>query len=159
MLERIFPRTADNTYRGNWLAIWLLVPILIVKLAISGASMFNSVEAAGGADGIPLASFSPAAVDAVLSIFVLLAWAQLIPVLFGFIALLRYRGLTSLAYLLLLIEHGGRRVLNMLHASPAAATGGAGLPIGVTINLGLLAALIVGLALSLMGRRRAPASA
>lgn len=34
MFERIFPRQFDNTYRGYWLAVWILVPLVLAKLAM-----------------------------------------------------------------------------------------------------------------------------
>jgi hypothetical protein len=38
MLTRLFPRQIDNDYRGRVIAIWLLVPLALVKL-LQGASV------------------------------------------------------------------------------------------------------------------------
>jgi hypothetical protein len=34
VLGRIFPKQLDNNYRGHALAIWLLVPVVLMKLII-----------------------------------------------------------------------------------------------------------------------------
>ncbi len=159
MLERLFPRVIDNTYRGAWIAIWLLVLILLMKLAIAGGSIFNSRQAAGDADGIPLGLLGAQGVEIVISLFVLLALAQLTLALLGVIALIRYRGMISLVYLLLLIEQAGRRLLSAAHPMPRIDTSGAGLPIGTIINLAILGAMILGFGLSLMRRHGAPGPA
>ena len=56
MLERLFPRQADNGFEGHRAALWLLGLLIALKLAMSLNSIFNTESVAAGADGIPLAS-------------------------------------------------------------------------------------------------------
>jgi hypothetical protein len=42
MLNRIFPKKIDNNFRGHWLAIWLLVPIVVARLLIGVNSILNT---------------------------------------------------------------------------------------------------------------------
>src|SRR5438105_15455690 len=37
MLDRLFPKTFDNTYRGHWLGIWIFTAVALVK-AVQGVN-------------------------------------------------------------------------------------------------------------------------
>ena len=66
-------------------------------------------------------------------------------------ALLRYRAMIPLMYLILLIENVGRKLMTV--AGPVATSSSGGLPsFAFTINLALIRALLIGLALSLHDR-------
>jgi hypothetical protein len=151
MLNSILPERLDNTYRGHRLALWLFVIVLVMKTGIAMGTIFNGREAAQSADGIPLASFGAAGAEAVLALFAIWGLSQLVLSVFGVLALARYRAMVPLMYLLLLLEHLARRWI--LIVKPIARTG---THPGSYINLGLLAVMIVGLALSLWPRARAP---
>jgi hypothetical protein len=62
MLTRLFPRQIDNDYQGWRLAIWLLVPLALVKL-LQGANVAglfgpgNSRQILEGVDKVPLGAF------------------------------------------------------------------------------------------------------
>jgi hypothetical protein len=149
MLERLFPRAIDNTYRGHPVGYWLLVPSVAFKLVIGVNSAVMPAAIASTADAIPLATYPASAADAVTSLFALGGLDLLILALFGAIALVRYRAMIPLAYLLLLLDQLGTRVLLTLHPIARSTTTSAGPP----INLILTAALALGLLLSLIGRR------
>ena len=148
MLGRIFPKQFDNTYRGYWLAVWLLVPLVFVKLGMGFNVILNTRDVIQGVDGVPLDTFSAEAQKSL--VFAFQAWALGLFLLgfLGFIALVRYRAMVPLIYLLLLAENAGRKVIQLVmqeaHASPA----GNGLSMGATVNLVLIAALLIGFALS-----------
>ena len=67
--------------------------------------------------------------------------------LVGILALVRYRSMVPLMFALLLLQQVSARLINLL--MPIVRTG---TPPGFYINLGLLALMIVGLALSLHTR-------
>lgn len=52
MFSRIFPKQIDNAFQGHWLAVWLLVPVVLVKLAMDVNSIINTRLVATSADGI-----------------------------------------------------------------------------------------------------------
>ena len=63
MPEGLFPRALTNTYLGSWVAVWLVVPVLIVKTLIGfNFSGLNPLVSVAGilesVDGVPLSSFS-----------------------------------------------------------------------------------------------------
>jgi hypothetical protein len=147
MLDRLLPHRFDNTYDGHKLALWLFGLVMFMKVAMSLNSIFNSYVVATSADGIPLDTFPAAAAQTIVSIFALLGLATFMICLLGILALVRYRSMIPLLFVVLLLQFlGGRLILRFL---PVVRTG---TPPGFYVNLALLALIIVGLALSLWGR-------
>ncbi len=151
MLNRIFPQRIDNTYRGHPLALWLLVPVVVMKTGIALGTIFNGRAAAQSADGIPLDSFGAGGAEAVVALFAIWGLSQLVFSVLGVLALTRYRAMVPFMFVLLLLEHLARKWV--LLVKPIATTG---TPPGLYINLGLLVLMIVGLALSLRSRADLP---
>src|ERR1019366_7118783 len=109
--------TADNSYRGYRLALWIFGLVVAMKTGIALNAIFNGHFVAISADGIPLDS------------------------------LVRYRTLIPFMYVLLLLEHLGRRLFLTVMPIPRV-----GAPPGGFVNLLLLSLMVIGLVLSL--RRR-----
>ena len=147
MLDHILPRRLDNDFRGQRLALWLFAPVVFVKTGVALATIFNGRVAAQSADGLPLASYGAAGAEAVLALFAMWGLAQLVISVFGVLALVRYRAMVPLMFVLLLGEHLARKLT--LVVLPIARTGAAP---GGYVNLVLLALMIAGLGLSLWGR-------
>jgi hypothetical protein len=151
MPSPILPERIDNTFRGHPLAIWLLVPVVVVKTGIALGTIVNGRNVAQSADGIPLDSFGAAGASAVVSLLAIWGLSQLVFSVLGVLALVRYRAMIPFVYFVLLIEHLARRW--MLLVKPIVRTG---TPPGLYINLALLVLMIVGLALSLRSRAGSP---
>jgi hypothetical protein len=152
MLGRLLPSQVDNRFDGHRAALWLLGLVIAVRLAMSLRSIFNTAAVAGGADGIPLDSFGPAAAREVLLLFALMSLAQLMLELIALVALIRYRALVPFIYVVLLGEHLARRFIVQSYA----VAGAHGTATGWYINYGLLTLMALGLLLSLVpGRGRA----
>jgi hypothetical protein len=149
MLERLFPRQADNRFGGLRPALWLLGLLIALKLVMSVNSILNTESVAVGADGIPLASYGAAGARQVLLLFALMALGQLLITSIALITLVRYRALVPLIYLLLLGEQLARRVIAQSYAAPAARM----TDVAWYVNYGLLALLALGLVLSLVPAR------
>ncbi len=147
MTSQILPRPIDNTYRGHRLAIWLLIPVVLLKTGIAVGAIFNGRNAAQSADGIPLDSFGAGGAEAVVALFAIWGLSQLVFSVLGVLALARYRAMIPLVFVLLLVEHLARRWI--LFVKPIARTGS---PPGFYINLAILVVMIVGLVLSLRSR-------
>jgi len=152
MLRRIFPRQFDNTFRGHWLAIWILIPVVLLELVISVNSIVNARSVAMGADGIPLDRFGAEAATEVISLFVLLGFARLLLALLGVMALIRYRAMIPFIYVLLLVLQLGTKALLLLH--PAIRSIGHNSAAGSAVILALIAMLLTGFVLSLLGDNR-----
>lgn len=157
MLDRLFPRQFDNGYQGHVLAIWLFVPVVLLKTAmgfnVAGLNPWVSSRfILQAADGVPVDTYPAEAAS--MAVFLFAAWglALLILALLSILALLRYRAMLPLMFLALSIEQIGRKVLSAIHLPPAGADDG--VSAGAIINWGLSAALVAGLLLSLMKARR-----
>ena len=155
MLGRIFPKQIDNTYSGYWLAVWLLVPIVFVKAAMGLNSIINTRLVIESADKIPLDTYGAGAAATIIFLFKAWGLCLLLLSLLGALALVRYRAMVPLVYLLLLIENAGRKVMTLLDPVPTVSSS-AEPSLGFTINLALVTALLIGFALSL-GTPRAAA--
>jgi hypothetical protein len=149
MFERIFPRQIDNTFRGHWLSLWLFGAYALIKLIQGSESLFNARSTAVRADGIPLDSYGGAASDMVVHLFALLGLNLLVLPLLGIVALIRYRAMVPLLYVMMLLLALASRAFNMMNPTERA---GDTTPIGFYVNLGLLAVLATGFILSLMNR-------
>lgn len=153
MLNRIFPSQFDNaSYRGHRFGIWLLIPVLIVELGIGANSIINTRFVATSADAIPLDSYDAAGAEAVVSLFALLGLSRLLFGLIGLMALIRYRSMIPVIYLLLLGLQFGTKALVYVHPIPSAGAASGG-P-GSVVVLGLTIAMLAGFALSLVGGAR-----
>jgi hypothetical protein len=153
MVSRIFPKAFDNTYRGHWAGLWLLVPIVILRLIIGTNSMLNTHDVAMKADAIPLDTFPAAAVAAAVSLFSLLGLYVFVLGLLGVLVLIRYRAMIPFYYVLLLAVQLANRALSLAH--PMVHSGGTevgAIPVGSIVTWGLFALLVVGLILSLSGK-------
>jgi hypothetical protein len=156
MLNRIFPLRLDNHFRGYRLAIWLLIPVVILKLGIGGNSMINTRHVATTADGIDLASFNAGGAREVISLFALLGLFQFLLGAQGALVLIRYRAMIPLMYLLLIVQQLGSRALNLAH--PTASSAAAGAHFGSALTLAILAMTLAGFALSVIGKGYSTAS-
>jgi hypothetical protein len=151
MLNPILPQRLDNTYRGHVLALWLFVPVLIMKTGIALGTMFNGRAAAQSADGLPLDRFGAGGAEAVLALFAIWGLSQLVISVFGVLALVRYRAMVPLMFVLLLLEHLARKGILLVKPIPRTGTSPSGY-----INLALLVLMIAGVALSLRRRKDVP---
>lgn len=151
MLQNLFPARVDNEgYAGLGAALWLLGVILLLKTIMGVNGTLNAAEVASGADGVALAGLPDDAAATILQLFRGLSIGQLPLVLVGTAVLLRWRSLAPFLFLVLIAEQLSRRAVAAAYAAPGAATAS----IGTWINLGILAALVAGLLLSLWPRRR-----
>ena len=144
MFEQLLPERIDNSYRGHKLALWLFAMVVFMKTSIGMGTMFNGRNAAVSADGIPLDTFTPAGAQAFVSVFAAWGLAQTMIGLICIVVLVRYRAMVPFMFLLLLLEHLGRKLIFVV--LPVARTADAP---GILINVALVALLVVGLVLSL----------
>jgi hypothetical protein len=150
MLHRIFPPTFDNDYRGLRAAIWLFVPLILLRLLMGANMMWHPADIAATADNIPLSLYGGGGRQAVMSLFAQIGLYRLLLALLTATALIRYRSMIPLLYLLLLVELLASRLLDQFY--PIAKTAAPG-QAGSALILGLIALAAVGLVVSLWPRR------
>jgi hypothetical protein len=144
MLNRFLPRPIDDTYRGRKSALWIFGIILVLRLLMALNSIFFTERVAVNADGIPLATYSPAAAHTIVALFASLGLAHLMLLIIAALVLFRYRSMIPFLYALLVTEHLGRKALLYYHGLVRVGT-----PPGFYVNLFLLALMLTGFALSL----------
>lgn len=148
MLADLFPRVANNHYPGRRLGLWLFA-LMPLKIVMGVNILLNGRSVAQAADGIPLDRFGEIGGAAFLSIFAAWGLCQLVFGLACLVVLLRYRSLVPLAFLGLLLEQAGRKVLQLYLPIERIGT-----PPGIYINAILLGIIVLGLLLSLWRPRR-----
>ena len=163
MLGRLFPRSLTNDYLGSWVAVWLLMPVLILKTLIgfnfSGLNPFISVATIlQTVDGVPLDTFSKEAAATVVSSAGSWGMAQFALCLFVWLVLVRYRAGLPVAILVLLVEQIGRTGGGLVRVVAEMAAGLALPAAGALINLAMATALAVAFVLSLLAMRTTRAS-
>ena len=150
VLDKLFPKQADNRFSGYRAALWLLGLFVALKLVMGVNSILNTASVAAGADGIPLDSFGPAAAREVLMLFALTSLGQLTLAVVALTTLIRYRALVPFVYLVLIGEQLARRFIVQSYAVARTES----TPVGWYVNMGLVTLLTLGLVLSLIPPRR-----
>jgi hypothetical protein len=158
MLSLLFPPVADQTYRGQWPALWLLWPLVLMKLVMGfNCAGFNpwlsNRTIITQVDGIPLDAMDPAIAPTFVIVFAAWGLGLLLLSLIGLLVLLRYRALAPLMILALTLEQLGRKLLTLLHPTLAPTPAAHGITFAAAINWGFTAILLLALALSLWPRR------
>jgi hypothetical protein len=150
MVDRLFPKSFDNVYRGHWLAIWIFGAVVLAKAMQGVNSIIMPRLVATNADGIPLDSFNAAGAQTVLALFALLGFYLLVLPVQSVVVLIRYRAMIPFMYLMLLFVQLGSRVLFLLHPAVRTST----MPAGLAVNLAILALTLMGFALSLLSKKK-----
>ena len=146
----LFPQTIDNSYRGRKVALWIFGLVVAMRTLQSLFILFNGYNTVTNADGVPLATYPPAAAQTILALFALSSVARLIISFIGIVALVRYRRAIPFMFVVLGLSYLGAQVLTWF--IPLVRVGR---PPGTIVNLTLFALTLIGLVLSLWRRRDA----
>ena len=147
MLERLTPRNLDDGFRGHRAALWLFVPIVSMRIAISLLHIFSADGGAQSISTMPLDSYPAGASQNVIAMFARMGVEQLVLGILCLVALLRYRALVPLMYALICLQYLADEALARFKPLSLAATSGASTPALVLTVLS-----IAGLVLSLVGK-------
>jgi hypothetical protein len=110
-MNRIFPKTIDNQYRGDAIAKWLFVIITIHAIVRSLTHMFLPDGGAQSIATIPLDTFSPNAASTIIGLFAYWGLSQLVFGLVFVLVLWRYQSLIPLMWVFMFIEYTGRLLI------------------------------------------------
>ena len=146
-MNRLLPQPIDNAYRGHPVGLWIFGLVVCLKLAVAVSSIVDGRGAAVGADGVALDSFSPAGADAFLTLLAIVGYAHVVILSLCLLVLVRYRALVPLMYVVVLVEHLGRKTI--LTLMPIAKVGAM---TSAIVNPLLVALMLAGLVLSLWNR-------
>ena len=153
MINRIFPGRVDNRFRGNPLALWLFVPLALMKLALGSVHILRADGGAQSVSTMPLDTYPAGAAQNIVALMARMGTEQVLLGLIFLIVLLRYRALIPLMYLIAVTHFALSEVVATMKPLALAGVSGA-----ATMHLIVGVASIVGLLLSLWGRgyRRGP---
>jgi hypothetical protein len=148
MLDKLFPRSLENSYRGYRTALWIFGFVIAIRALQSSAIIFNGYSTVVGADGIPLDTYPADAAQTVVGLFGILSVWRLIFCLLGVLVLVRYRNAVTLMFVLLLVNYFGAQLVSQFIPLVRVGT-----PPGSIVNLILLVVTVIGLGLSILPRR------
>lgn len=113
MLERLFPRSLDNTFPGHPVSLWVFYALTAMTLWRSQHHIFASDGGAQSIATIPLDSYSQGASETIIGIFALWGHAQLGMAFIMLIACIRYKALIPLLWLFAVFEYSGRFAISL----------------------------------------------
>ena len=142
MLGRLFPKEFDNAYRGHWLALVILGLLLLLRLAQTGLGLVNPALVIQGPDGFLFDTFNAPAQAAFTYVFRLLCFLNIVVGLIGVLALIRYRAMVPLTYLILLVLFAGQKVIGLLYPIPRASGAQGGMIVLIMLTVTLLGAVL-----------------
>ncbi|MFL6375628.1 MAG: hypothetical protein ACJ73D_13255 [Pyrinomonadaceae bacterium] len=152
MLERIFPRSLDNDYRGWRTGLWLFGLVVAMKSLQSVAIIFNSWTTVRDADGMPLDTYSPEASANLVAIFAQSSLWRLTVCTIAVVVLIRYRSAVAVMFLAFIANYLAAQLLNLYH--PLIKTG---TPPGPWVNLAIFIVMVAGYVLAVLRQPRAKA--
>lgn len=106
--------------RAYWLALVIIGLLLFLRLAQTGMGLVDPVLVIRGPDGILLDTFNAPAQAAFTYVFRLVCFLNILVCLIGVLALVRYRTMAPLIYLVLFVLLAGQKVLGLLYPIPRA---------------------------------------
>lgn len=147
MLSRMFPAVVDNRFRGHVLALWLFVPLALMKMALGLAHIFRADGGAQSVSTMPLDTYPAGAAQNIIGLMARMGLEQLLLGLLFVLVLLRYRAMIPLMYVVAVLHYLGHTGIVSMKPLALAGTSGAS-----AIHLVIAALSLAGLVLSLSGR-------
>lgn len=144
-LARLFPPAFDNIFPGQKIALWVFYALTAVTLWRSQHHVFAADGGAQSIATIPLDTYTQGGAAAVVTIFALWGLAQLGMGLLYLLAIIRYKSMIPLLYLLFVLEYGGRLFVGSIKPIETVSTAP-----GAAVNLPFFVAGMVLLVLSLV---------
>ncbi|HXP52936.1 MAG TPA: hypothetical protein VN922_23530, partial [Bacteroidia bacterium] len=113
MLNKIFPKSADNNYTGSKIALYVF---LLIALVGAVRSCIHFLAPDGGAGSIAGMDLSVAGADGIIFAFSLWGSAQLLYAIIQLVVFFRYKTLIPFMYILIAFETIMRMVIG--HMKP-----------------------------------------
>jgi hypothetical protein len=105
IINTIFPRQYDNSFKGNKIALYVFYLLTLVTMWRSQHHLFAADGGAQSIATIPLDQLTTMGATAVVSTFSLWGLSQLLIGIIYFISAVRYKSLIPLLYVLMLFEY------------------------------------------------------
>jgi hypothetical protein len=125
MLQRLLPTVVDNRFDGHPAAVWLFVPLALMKLALGFAHMLRADGGAQSVSHMPLDLYPEGAAQNIVGLMARMGLEQGLLGLVFVLVLLRYRALIPLMYGLMVLHYVGAKVVGAMKPLALAAPSGA----------------------------------
>jgi len=146
LINKIFPKTADNNYQGNKIAAYVF---LIIALAGTVRSCIHFLAPDGGAGTIAGMDLSVTGASGIIFAFSLWGSSQLLYAFIQLIVFFRYRTLVPFMYILMILETAMRMFIGHIKPVHFAHT-----PPGAVVNHVMIPLAGIMLILSLWHRKK-----
>lgn len=148
-MDNLFlPRSIDNNYRGQKLALWLFWVVVIIRAAQGVSLIVSGYSIVKDADGIPLEMFPVTASQSIVGLFAISGGSRIVLSALGILTFIRYKSAIPLMFAVLALDQIAKELL--LQFYPLYRIGS---PIGPSVNLVLLFLTIIGFSLSVLVKR------
>lgn len=147
MLQRLLPSVVDNRFGGHPAAVWLFVPLALMKLALGLAHMLRADGGAQSVSQMPLDLYPDSATQNIIGLMARMGLEQCLLGALFVLVLLRYRALIPLMYAVMVLHYVGAKLVAAMKPLALAGVSGAS-------NMHLLIAVLAvfGFVLSLAPR-------
>jgi hypothetical protein len=108
VMNTLFPEVADNVFKGNRIAYWVLWFYVFKSIFAGFVHMFASDGGAQSIGSVKLDSFTQGGADSVVTMFGLWGMEQFVIGLIVLVILWRYKSLIPLAWAIYAVEYSGR---------------------------------------------------
>jgi hypothetical protein len=152
LLRRLLPSVADNRFDGHPAAVWLFVPLALMKLLLGGVHMLRADGGAQSVSQIPLNAYPGGAVQNIVGLMARMGLEQFLLGALFLLVLLRYRALIPLMYAVMVLHYVGAKAVAAVKPLALAGPSGAS---GMHLLLAVLAVFGFVLALAPRGEREA----
>ena len=147
MLHRLLPSVVDNRFDGHPAALWLFVPLALMKLALGFAHVLRADGGAQSVSHMPLDLYPDGATQNIVGLMARMGLEQCLLGALFVLVLLRYRALIPLMYAVMVLHYVGAKLVAGFKPLALAGVSGAS-------NMHLLIAVLAvfGFVLSLAPR-------
>ncbi len=108
MWNTLFPRAADNSYKGPAVVLWVLSLFVLKSLFAGSVHLFALDGGAQSIGSVALKQLSQAGADSVVTMFGMWGLEQLVIGLIAAVVLWRYKSLVSMIWLAYAVEYALR---------------------------------------------------
>jgi len=147
MLRRLLPSVVDKRFDGHAAAVWLFVPLALMKLALGAVHILRADGGAQSVSHMPLDAYPDGAAQNIIGVMARMGLEQCLLGVVFLVVLLRYRALIPLVYALMVLHYLGAKLLAAFKPLVLAAPSGAG-----SMHLVIAVLAVFGFVLSLAPR-------
>jgi hypothetical protein len=143
IIDVVLPQKVTNEFKGNKIALYVFIVIVIMTLVRSCIHIFAPDGGAQSIAGFPLNTYTESARSMVILVFSLWGASQLLMGIVYLVVLIRYKSLITFMYFLILIEYLSRMLLGFFKPAISVHTIPGGVLDYIMIPLALFMLILI----------------